>query len=183
MRSVAALLLAATLAALTGCSAPEVQPPEAGTSASPSATPVFASDEEALAAAEEAYTEYLRMSDRIAADGGRQPERIREYVDGDALEQELETFRNFATRGLVGKGNTAYKSFTLQQSDNLVGHVRAYVCLDISAVDAVDDDGSSVLPKDRKVNVPLEVALSFDPSRERLVITESAPWSGDDFCA
>ncbi len=39
----------------------------------PTGTPVFASEEEALAAAIEAYEAYLAVSDAILPDGGRGP--------------------------------------------------------------------------------------------------------------
>jgi hypothetical protein len=181
MRSVAALLLAATFAALSACSAP-AEPPAAGPSPTTAATPIFASDEEALAAAEEAYSEYLRMSDEIASDGGKDPERLREYVSGDALQQDLETFESFANRALTGQGRTAYQSMELQQADLGEGRLRVYVCLDVSAADVVDSSGETVVDSDRPQVIPLEVAFERDPAADRLMITESAPWSGGDYC-
>ena len=58
---------------LAGC-APDV--PAIQVPPTPTVTPLFASDEEALAAAEEAYAAYLAMSDEITSDGGERPERI-----------------------------------------------------------------------------------------------------------
>ncbi|MCU1637074.1 MAG: hypothetical protein JWQ68_2313, partial [Cryobacterium sp.] len=54
--------------------------------------PVFATDEDALAAATEAYAAYLSMSDRILMDGGAQPERIREVATKPLADLEIAGF-------------------------------------------------------------------------------------------
>ncbi len=63
--SIALVALAVLL--LSGC-----LPPQTTVTPTPEATaaPVFASDEEALAAATAAYAAYLAMSDQIFAEGG-----------------------------------------------------------------------------------------------------------------
>ncbi len=53
--------------ALAGCVPDDVSP---STSATESPSPVFATDDEALAAAEAAYTAYLSASDAMLASGG-----------------------------------------------------------------------------------------------------------------
>ena len=76
MRIRGVLGVATTLAlglALAACSTGGTPLPPAP---SPSVTPVFASDEEALAAAKDAYTAYLKVSDQILVDGGANPDRI-----------------------------------------------------------------------------------------------------------
>ena len=73
MRTGPVILTVAVLFALAGCVPSDSQPSAAP---SPSATPVFASDAEALAAAEKAYAAYLKVSDEIANDGGKDPDRI-----------------------------------------------------------------------------------------------------------
>ncbi|HEU4807654.1 MAG TPA: hypothetical protein VFT01_05275, partial [Homoserinimonas sp.] len=78
---------------LSGCvpQDPEVVPPP-----EPSTEPVFASDEEALAAATDVYKAYLAMSDLIAQEGGREPERLEPYVSVDLLKEEEQAFESIA---------------------------------------------------------------------------------------
>ena len=64
----------------------------------PSATPIFASEEEALAAAEDAYAAYRGMSDQISAEGGANPERIAPFVTESRLADELRGFATFALK-------------------------------------------------------------------------------------
>src|SRR5690606_24012229 len=94
MRSALALAAATVTVAvlLSGCvqQGPEVTPPP-----EPSTTPIFASDEEALAAATEAYEAYLAMSDLIAQEGGVNPERIESVAVRKALADALEGFSVF----------------------------------------------------------------------------------------
>ena len=53
---------------LAGCTQPTEQPGPS-TTPSPSASSFFADEDEALAAATAAYTEYLKVSDAVAIDG------------------------------------------------------------------------------------------------------------------
>ena len=75
------LALASALV-LTGCTAP---PPHTVAVSSPTATPVFASDEEALAAAVEAYEKYLAVSDQIAQEGGAGADSFADVVTDEWL--------------------------------------------------------------------------------------------------
>ena len=70
LTTVAGVAIGALL--LSGClpQQPTATPPPEATAA-----PIFASDEEALAAATAAYAAYLAMSDQILKDGGKDPDR------------------------------------------------------------------------------------------------------------
>ncbi|MGB3413465.1 MAG: hypothetical protein WBA28_01980, partial [Microbacteriaceae bacterium] len=95
-----ALFALAVLSALflgTGCS-PEVGLPPVPR---PSVEPLFASDEEALAAVVEHYQEYLAVSDEVYADGGANPERLKPYVSAERYEEELSGAQSFQARGDV----------------------------------------------------------------------------------
>ena len=72
---VLAMLLAAFM--LSGCASTPVPTP---TSATPTVAPVFATEEEALAAATEAYAAYQELIDRIFSEGGKAPSRIAAVV-------------------------------------------------------------------------------------------------------
>src|SRR5690606_22722214 len=81
----------------------------------PTVTPVFASEEEALAAAEDAYAAYLEMSYLIASEGGLEPERIAPLVTNEQFERELESLSIYSERGLHVDGQTRFDSMMLQQ--------------------------------------------------------------------
>ncbi|MFC0678712.1 hypothetical protein ACFFGH_12760 [Lysobacter korlensis] len=182
MRLVVGLLVAATLAALTGCSGEPEQEAPASTP-SPTAIPVFASEEEALAAAEDAYREYLEMSDAIARDGGRDPERLGSLVTRDELVRAVAEFEAFAESGRQTRGSSRFNTFSLQQYESLskVAQVTVYVCLDVSDVRVVDESGRDITPA-REARQPLSVIfVSADEGSQELVLQRSEQWSSN-FC-
>ncbi len=174
--SIATIALAALL--LSGCLPQQstVTPTPA-----PSSTPVFASDEEALAAATAAYAAYLAMSDKIAADGGTNPERLKPFVTAEWLKRETEVFNVFAARGITQSGFTSFTNATIQQySDNSVS---MYVCTDSSDTRVHSSDGVDVTPADRNNLSSLEVTFDVTvvPDRE-LRLGGNEPWPGESFC-
>ena len=178
-------ITAVALAALSGC-APEPPPivPEP-TSTTP---PLFASDEEALAAAEEAYREYLRVSDAIFLDGGRDADRIDAVSSASHAKAQRDAFAQVLEAGARGTGTTAFDSFELQQFDATAeggeSIISIYTCLDLSDTDTVDATGKSIVAKDRKLRVPLEVHFDLvNPNSKSLVIGAVDFWSGEDFCS
>ena len=152
----------------------------------PSSTPVFASEEEALAAAEAAYARYLEVSDAIAADGGANPERLQQLATPEWFLQEQVAFEEFASSGNHQTGSTSFRNSELQQLIDEGGgaaSVVMYVCLDASATRIVDGGGVDVTPANRPTSVSLEVTFdvpSADPSHLRLANNE--PWPGESFC-
>lgn len=151
----------------------------------PSSTPVFASDEEALAAATEAYAKYLEVSDQIAHDGGDEADRITSYLTTSQAAKELETFNQLKESGLATQGSTIFDRVTLQRygrSTSGPDSITVYLCLDVSAVVILDSLGTDVTPSGRINKLPLEVEFeALDPVK--LLISRSEPWSGSDFCA
>src|SRR5689334_7391674 len=134
-RLLAPPLLAALL--LAGCTPSDPMPTPPPTS---DAAPVFATDEEALAAAEEAYGKYIATVDAILADGGQNPERLEPLVDDSLYQRELDGFAEFAAAGWRGTGARTFQ-LTLQRYE---GHeVSLYSCEDLSGTDVVDSTGAS----------------------------------------
>ena len=163
---------------LSGClpQQPTATPPPEVTAA-----PIFASDEEALAAATAAYAAYLSMSDQIAADGGANPDRLEPFVTADWLLREVEVFTNFASRGLSQTGSTVFTNVTVQQysQDSVV----IYVCTDSTETRVHNTVGADLTPADRETQTSLEVTfevISTAPVQLRLDGTE--PWFGQSFC-
>ena len=173
------LLLLGALS-LTGC-APEPTPRASETTA-PTDAPVFASDEEALAAATEAFAAYQAMSSQIAQEGGIDPERMREYAIGAALEAEIESLNGLAAGGLRGVGALGFDSATLQEADLGTGRIETYLCLDVSGADVVNGEGVSTVPADRTLRLPLQVGFTLVSDSDHLLVETSESWSGTNFC-
>jgi hypothetical protein len=161
--------------ALAGCSpdVPRMSPPP-----TPSVAPLFASDDEALAAAEEAYTAYLAMSDEISHDGGANPERIAPFVTEERLAIELRTFNLQLEKGIRGSGSTASKSLGLQRFDDT--EVIFYTCWDATGVRVLDANGVDVTPIDRDERLVLEVVM--EAADGELLLESDEPWSGELSC-
>ncbi len=174
-----ALTLAALL--LTGC-VPTA--PLATSTPSPAATPVFASEEEALAAAEAAYAEYLAVEDAIAQDGGTDPERLSDFVTSEWLAKEVEVFNEFSKTGRRQVGLTEIADVVLQQladpGDGTVD-LTMYVCADFSDTRFLDASGADVTPPDRPTQATLQVTLEIREA-QKFLLAESEPWSADSVC-
>lgn len=182
MRISALLTAAFVVLTLAGCQTadPVVVPqPE------PSTTPLFASEEEALAAAEEAFGAYLAVADQIFADGGAEPERLKAVATQSVYDQDLEGFKNYEIEGKRSTGGSTFDSLQLQSAD-LSGYaftsvVVAYLCEDFSAVEVFDSGGSLVSDPSRQTRWP--IVATFDAADDgELVVAEVEQWTGDDFC-
>ena len=178
----AALALVAAALLLSGCTgdAPVVLP-----SPQSSIAPVFASDEEALAAAEEAYGRYLAASDAINAKNGEDPQTIAPFVHPDYLPELLAEFESFRTNKTYVEGNVEFDSIELQQySDDLDGpaQVAVYLCLDVTKARLMSEDDEDITPN-RNDRLPLEVVLETKDREPNLLIKSGELWTGEDFCA
>ena len=178
MRIGACIGVALIVVALVGCTPeePRVSPP-----ASPSAEPLFASDEEALAAAEEAYAAYLAMSDEISHDGGANPERIAPFVTEERFPSEIAAFEAFSSKSLHTSGATGFDTIAFQRADVVGGgaEVAFYACWNGGAVRILDESGSDVTP-DRIDRVALEIVVRA--STASVVLESAEPWSGESSC-
>lgn len=170
------LSAAVLLVLLAGCDGP---PSPLTPVPTPSVTPVFASDEEALAAAEASYAAYLAVSDAASADGWRQPELLAEYVTSEELVQTRETYAELAATGRHTQGSSTFDSATLQQFDGQ--ELAIYLCLDVSKVRLVDADGQDVTPLSRPNRIPLEVGFRITESGH-LLLSSSDVWDGVELC-
>lgn len=182
MRSVpSAVVAVVALLALTSCQ-PDPRPviPDPV----PSSELLFESEQEALAAAEEAYGAYLVLLDLIRAEGGVDENRLSEVATGEILERELTGLRDFQTRGHHTSGSLAFDSVELQQYDPVaeggIGVLYFYACEDFSAVDVLDASGTSVLEPGRQLRWPLVVGFDFVDSH--LLVSSADDWTGANFC-
>jgi hypothetical protein len=180
----AAVAVAGVMAlALSGCvGAPAPTPTP---TVSPSAEPIFASDEEALAAAEAAYAAYLRKADEIGSRGGTNPDDIRDVVAPAYASELIASFDRLGERGLHTVGATSFDGARLADYslDSPSAEVTIYVCLDVSGVRVVGGDGADVTPIDRILRAPLQAHfVSSSDSPMTLLPSGSEAWTGDDFC-
>jgi hypothetical protein len=177
--------LALTIAAALSLCACQQQHTPIVPSPAPSATPIFASDDEALAAAEEAYRAYQKVEDEVGHDGGVQLERFKSVAKADALESTEASFASFHESGLRSTGETQVASFSLQQySPNASGGegaVSAYVCLDVSGVDVLDSNSKSVVSKTRPDRQAFELAFDLQEGTF-LILSSRLPWTGSGVC-
>ena len=181
----AALPAAGALAlVLTGCvGATEANPTPTPTPTA--AAPIFASDEEALAAAEQAYAAQLALVDELSHGGGEATDRLEEIATPEYASGISASLERLNKAGLYTTGTTAYDNFDLIEQFELdgVAHVSAYVCLDVGDTRVIDAAGADVTPGDRRVRAPLQVSLESKANgANHLVVAGAEPWSGDDFC-
>nr|WP_157497862.1 hypothetical protein [Leifsonia sp. Leaf325] len=180
---VGAVLLALGLStiALAGCAASPKPLPSA--SSTPTASPVFASDEEALAAAEEAYAAYQKVSDAVGHDGGAEPERYEAVATGDALENALKSARQYRDADATLTGSTSFSTQELQSAEYAKSEaleIVLYVCDDVSLADIVDATGTSIVKPDRQTVLPF--VLTVVGSADQLQVSEKVLWDGKNFC-
>jgi len=176
-----ALGITLTVAALASCANPgepgEPPGPE------PSVTPVFASEEEALEAARDAYQAYLDVSNAVGQAGWMDTSAFESVERGEALDNELKTVSRYRASGWRLLGSSAFDSLSIQQINDFGAgslDLVIYLCLDVSGVDVVDASGTSVVEPDRPERQALEVEM--DDSEEVLKVSRSEAWFGDDFC-
>lgn len=166
---------------LSGCipQDPEVVPPP-----EPSTEPVFASDEEALAAATDAYKAYLAMSDLIAQEGGANPERLAPFVTSEWLAKEVEAAQSIAEKGRHLEGGTAFDTVTLQQVEQLPDGlvvVVLYACIDLTNVRLLETDGSLVNSSPDITRWPFEISLEGGADQP-LVVGGHEEWTSSEYC-
>ncbi|MDH6235969.1 hypothetical protein [Cryobacterium sp. CG_9.6] len=174
-----------TALALAGCAAAPI--PTWTNSPDPVVAPVFASNDEALAAAVTSYEAYGAMSNQITNEGGVNPERITDFVSDAYLAVVLGSFASVQDDGLVGSGSSAFDTVSLVRYDDdsaASASVRVYLCLDVTDVVFTDLGGNVTTPPERRNRIPLEVSLISSPSAStKLVVDKEETWPGNDFCS
>lgn len=181
MRARPILCLVIAALALTGC-VPEPVAPTPAPTASATDAPIFASEEEALAAAEAAYAEYEALAAVIGADGGNDPRRIEDVATGELAEIDIEGFEALIEAGYYTSGSSVARDFNLQSYDagSEKGVVSAYVCSDVSGITFHNSAGEVLDTNGRPTELPL--LLSFDWVDESLKVASRDTWDGDGVC-
>jgi hypothetical protein len=176
-RALAATVTLLVAAASVACTTPAPKP-------TPTLTAIFASEDEALAAATDTYEKYTAALDSESANGDASAEAIRDFVTPEYFEQFAEP-STIKTNGWHTEGVTTFDSVSLLTFDETEGRARVSVrlCRDVSGLRILDAEGNEVLPPGRSERFPVEVRfLSESTDSATLSISESGSWSGDDFC-
>jgi hypothetical protein len=176
------IALAALTLLLTGCvpSDPVVTPVPV-----PSATPLFATDADALKAAEDAYAAYLKVSDQILADGGADPGRIDAVATSSVAKEDLITFKKYAAQGLRLQGQITFSKTTLESyspAPDSTEIVAVYLCIDVAATDVLDSNGRSVVSPGRQLVTAFEIGFDVPKGSSVLKVSRHDAWTGADFC-
>lgn len=176
--TLAAIPLALLVVALVGCTAstriPPPQPPAAS-------EPLFASDEEALAAATAAYEQYLAVVDAALANP---TEELQGNISlhGPVLVELNDSIAEFRREGYVIQGRRSLGGAVLQQSfeSNEVTSVIAYFCEDLTSVVLLDTKGNSLTASDRPNFTVFEAQIDFSKEESELVSRDF--WRNADSC-
>lgn len=184
-RRLAAFLLAgATLMSLAAC-APGGREPMPSPTAAQTDEPIFASDEEALAAAVAAYEAYSAASAVVGNEGGEGVERLQDTVAPDLYEQLVEEFTALrdANLRIVGEPAISDGSLAERSETQSIASVSAYFCRDVSPTAVVDASGTDVTPTSRDVIQPvLAHFVSKTESSQSLIVESMERWSDASFC-
>lgn len=174
-----AALLAATLM-LTGCVPSEVvvsAPPE------PSITPIFASDEDALAAATEAYAKYLVAIDESLSSYAT--ESLEDSSEGPAFDAATSRATHYKAAGNQQVGHALISRTEPTDLESVLrsnidkSQVQIYVCIDLTAVDVIDEDGQSVVMADRPSHVFLLVDLIWHTHEAAFKVADEEVWENE----
>ncbi|MGX5694908.1 hypothetical protein ACWKWP_01810 [Agromyces soli] len=182
------LAVAATVVAfaLSTAACTDASPRPTAAAAQTAAAPIFASDEEALAAAEEAYSAYLGALDVVGSRGGTDTELLTEVATSKVREDLEASFEAMQTAGVHTGGATVGTLRELVENA-LVGRtavVSVYACLNVANVRVFDASGNDVTPAGRPAVTPHQVTMeSRSEGSPHLLVSESEVWRGDDFCS
>ncbi|MFS0733240.1 hypothetical protein ABC304_14745 [Microbacterium sp. 1P10UB] len=177
MRSRLSLIVAvSTLAAalLSGCT---------GEPAPVASTPTFATEDEAFAAAEQTYRNYVDALNQVDLSDPATFEPVYAWTTGDANAADRKSFASLHADGVTVDGKT---SVSLMQGTGFTADPPAFtlaVCLDVSDVRLSNPDGSSAVPSDRPDLQSRDVLMEgSQESPTGWVISSFQSRSGDPTC-
>jgi hypothetical protein len=181
--ALSAALVATALLAIGGCSdssSPVIPKSE------PTFTPVFATDAEAVAAAEKDYAGYIATIVSVANSDHPNPELISAWVTPAELKPLVDSYYRIANAGDRERGAITVLQFTLQDlQQKPSGRVilTAYACDDVSEFYLVDKTGSVLTSPDSQSILPMQVQFrNAKPGSKTLLMNERKLWTGRDFC-
>jgi len=148
---------------VSGCSGNDAPAPEP--------TPLFTSDEEAFAAAEETYRAYVDALNQVDLSDPETFEAVYAWTTGDANAGERTNLSRMHADEWRVAGESIVQGFEGVSATEAL--VQALVCIDVSAVTLVDVDGTTQVGTDRPDLNNLSVQLVAGPSATGLQISTS----------
>lgn len=151
------------VAVLSGCT-PEPEP-------TPTPTAAFASEEEAFAAAEEVYREYIEAFNAVDLSDPQTFESVESLTTGDYRTDERKQMSELSAEGYTRSGELVLVSFNgigVEEST-----VKARSCEDVSAVVIADASGASVVSPDRPDRYALTVSFELVQGSLRIAAVEA----------
>lgn len=150
----------------------------------PTSTPIFASDDEALAAATKAYAAYTNALD--VAFSTWDTSKLEGVASGQALLVAKRSVAKYEKLGKHQKGLTRVDDVSLVDphavtSVPAAAGLQIYACLDLTRVDVVDASGKSVVPAEDARRFPIIASLSVKP-QSILRVDRDEIWNGQSFC-
>ncbi|WP_394554560.1 hypothetical protein ACDF64_07680 [Agromyces sp. MMS24-JH15] len=145
------------------------------------AAPVFASDEEALAAAVDTYEKYLDLSAEVSQEGGVNPERLLPLLDQSYGQKIVEEFQGMERVGLHVVGRGIASAYRLIEYSTSTEDISVYACQSVGSTRIIDVDGSDITPPDREQVIPMVLVFHADLDAGAL-LSGSTRWSGASFC-
>ena len=179
LRRPLALVVPVLVLALVGCSSPTVIPPAAPPS---DEAPLFATDEEALAAATAAYEEFLAALDSKLQDPPAEDIDLGDFASSQALDEATESVDRFVTQGLRITDARAVIATELQMFSELSAGVEVviYACESVEGVDLLNTDGESLVEEGRPDLSGWEAAVIFNG--ESVSVDSRNQWAGEGVC-
>lgn len=151
------------LAACTPSPSPDVPPATAPTVQEPTSTPPPAStspEAEAAQAVEQAVTAYYAGTDDLLSDPQSSIDQATEIATGDELEEVRRLLQQERVDGRRQTGRTVVASLEVTEVDLAPPPTaNARICLDVTGVDVVDPDGTSVVLPDREERSVVDLGL------------------------
>ncbi len=175
-----AIALVVPLAACTDTTRiPEAEP-------SSDVAPLFASDEEALAAALDSYESYRVVTSAVSGSRDADTAVLSEVAVPTHVDELAESIEALRSEGLRTQGQPVLSSISLQQHfEEVNGDVTVviYVCLDVTEFGVVDSLGVDQTPADRDDRVGLEIELwAMNDLAPELKVARSEVWRGSELC-
>lgn len=160
---IAAAILA--LLGLTACS-PAPQP-----TSSPAPTPLFASEDEAFAAAEATYREYNDALNQVDPADPKTFEKVFEKTTGDFEDVDRKNLSVMHAEEVVITGANVVVGFRPLDTTPAFDEIHACVCIDVSSVQILDKNGESRVDPER---TPVYVAeITFVREHNALAIAHA----------
>jgi hypothetical protein len=141
--------------------------------------PVFASEEEAFAAAEETYRAYVDALNNVDLSDPATFEDVYAWTTGDANAGEKKSLTEMHAQGWTVEGSTEVVSLDPVSYDAPSETVVIDACVDVSDVTVRDQDGNSMVAAERPSTQPSTVSLSASSGPSLLI---SSIDGGDHEC-